>query len=266
MELRPFRSLRYSPRVIEERGLSSLIAPPADRVTPELLPRLAGAAPENIIHITARSREENDPQPAAGETYKRWLSEGVLLKERRPGLWIYRQSFEPEGKRTAGSVLSLLVGIVRVGQASEDIEFPPQAAPAKTRAEQLAFLRATKADFEPCLLLTRAPLASALATTRRPDFSAVDLEGVRHDALRINDYAQHVELQGLVKNAGVILAHGRDLWEAARGFAEDPDATKLSGAKFKLCAILDDAFLREQKRLPIFYSGLFGFSVEDPVY
>lgn len=240
-----------------------MIAPPADRVTPELLPRLASAAPENIIHITARPRGENDPQPAAGETYKRWLSEGVLLKERRPGLWIYRQSFEREGKTI---VLPLLVGVVRVGEASRDIELPPETVAAQTRAERLALLRALKADFEPCLLLTRAPLASALATTRRPDFSAVDLEGVRHDALRITDYAQHVELQGLIKNAGVILAHGRDLWEAAQGFAEDPDATKLSGAKFKLCAILDDAFLKEQKPLPILYSGLFGFSVEDPVY
>ncbi len=263
MELRPFRSLRYSPRVIEERGLSSLIAPPAGRVRPELLPRLAGAAPENIIHITARYRDENDPQPAAGETYKRWLSEGVLLKERRPGLWIYRQSFEREGKTI---VLPLLVGVVRVREASSDIELPPETVAAKTRAERLAFRWALKADFEPCLLLTRAPLASALATTRRPDFSAVDPEGMRHDALRINDYAQHVELQGLVKNAEVVLAQGHDLWEAARGFAQDPDAVKLSGAKFKLCAILDETFLTRSKNAPTVSSGLFGVSLEDPVY
>ncbi len=262
VELRPFRSLRFSPRVIGERGLERLIAPPASQISAELVKTLYGAAAENIARITVPPAAPGDPN-AAAQTLQSWLSQGILSKERRPGLWIYRQSL---GQNGATLVLSLLVGLVRLLEAEAGVELPPEPAPARSREERLAFVKTLRADFEPCLLVTKAPLSGALATTRQPDISATDASGVRHDALRINDFAQHVELQGLVKNAEVVLAQGRDLWEAARDFAKDPAAAKLSGAKYKLCAILDEAFVRSAGRLPVPYSGLFGFSLEDPVY
>ena len=127
--------------------------------------------------------------------------------------------------------------------------------------------RELRADFEPCLLVTRAPLSGALSTTRPADLSAEDGTGVRHDAHRIHDYAQHVELQGLLSNAAIELAGGRPLWETARAFEGDPAAEKLPGAKFKLCAILEEAALRERRpALPEIALGFFGVSLEDPVY
>jgi len=113
------------------------------------------------------------------------------------------------------------------------------AEPAATE-ERLALLSDHKADFSVSLLLTRAPLAGPLTTTRRPDLSAADEAGVRHDAFRIIDFASHVELQGLVKNAEAIVAEGQDLYEAALAFSKDPAAAKLPGAKYKLCAIVDE--------------------------
>jgi hypothetical protein len=89
---------------------------------------------------------------------------------------------------------------------------------------------------------------------------------VRHDAFRIGDFAQHVQLQGLVKNAQAALVSGSDLYEAARAFADDAAAVKLSGAKFKLCAIGEESALASAPRIPEMYSGLFAVSLEDPVY
>lgn len=262
MELRPFRSLRFSPSVITRRGLAALIAPPASRVRLDLLGRLRAAAPENLVQIISPSSESGDPGTAAAQTLGLWLSEGILLKERGPGLWIYRQSSEREGRPL---VRSMLVGLVRLGEAAVELELSSEAEDPNIQEECLALRRATKADFELVLLRTRAPLAGALATTRRPELSAVDPRGVRHDGWRVNDFAQHVELQGLVKNADSVLAAGRELWEAAREFAGDPNAAKLPGAKFKLCAILDEQD-RKEVETPVVYSGLFGVSLEDPVY
>jgi len=247
MELRPFRCLRFSPAVLSERGLDALIAPPRGGNP--------GAAPENIARITLTNGS------AAAETLARWLSEGILMKERRPGLWIYRQT---SGGEEQPAILSLLVGIVRVA-GSRVIELPPEAPPPQAREERLAFRRETKADFEPCLLSTRAPLSGALATTRSPDLSATDARGMRHDAFRVGDFAQHVQLQGLVKNAQAALVSGSDLYEAARAFADDAAAVKLSGARFKLCAIGEEFALGNSPVLEI-PAGLFGVSLEDPVY
>ena len=184
------------------------------------------------------------------------------FKERRPGLWIDRQVFEEDGRTV---VLPLLVGLVRLeDEGAVELQEPADSSDAISR--RVGALVAAKADADPCLLLTRAPLSGALMTTRRPDFTLEPPSGARHDFFRINDYAQHVELQGLVKSADARLLSGRDLWEAAQQFSVSPAAAKLPGARFKLCAIADERLLKETERLPGAPAGVLGFSFEDPVY
>ena len=184
------------------------------------------------------------------------------FKERRPGLWIDRQALEENGRTV---VRPLLVGLVRLSESSE-IAMPADTVSTETVSKRVGALVAAKSDAEPALVLTRAPLAAALSTTRRPDLTFSDDAGVRHDLIRINDYAQHVELQGLVKNAEAELAAGRELWEAARQFSVSPAAAKLPGAKYKLCAILDERLLGQTTQRPDTLAGVLGFSFEDPVY
>lgn len=183
------------------------------------------------------------------------------FKERRPGLWIDRQVFEDAGRTV---VLPLLVGLVRLGDDSVGLAEPADSSDAVSK--RVGALVAAKADAEPCLLITRAPLSGALMTTRRPDFTIAPPSGARHDFFRINDYAQHVELQGLVKSAGAELLSGRVLWEAAGQFSVSPAAAKLPGAKFKLCAIADERPLKETGLQPEALPGVLGYSFEDPVY
>ena len=222
MELRPFRSVRYSRATIAEQGLASLIAPPdADADS---------AAPGNIVRVTA-----GDPGAAAANL-QNWLAGGILDKERRPGLWNYRQTFVHEG---ATLVRDALVGLVRLQPAGKSSLLRLEEPDPERRERSLALRRTLRADFTPALFLTRAPLSGRLATTRRPDLTALDSAGVRHDAYRITDFAAHVELQGLVKNAEAILAEGEEPFEAAVEYSRDPAAAKFSGAKYKLCAILD---------------------------
>src|SRR6266508_6462884 len=96
------------------------------------------------------------------------------FKERRPGLWIDRQVFEEDG---GAVVLPLLVGLVRLGEASE-VALPEESAPPEAISKRVGALVSAKSDAEPCLILTRAPLAAALATTRRPDFTIAAVAGI----------------------------------------------------------------------------------------
>jgi uncharacterized protein (DUF1015 family) len=230
VELRPFRSIRYSRATIAERGLASLIAPSPD-TDAAATKAAAPPAPGNIARLTTAE----DPEAAAA-TLKNWLAGGILDKERRPGLWSYRQTFLHEGVTV---VRDALVGLVRLEGAARGSLLRLEEPDPAHRERSLALVRSLRADFTPALLLTHAPLSGRLATTRRPDLTALDSEGVRHDAYRITDFAAHVELQGLVKNAEAILAEGEDPFEAAVEYSRDPAAAKFSGAKYKLCAILD---------------------------
>ncbi len=238
MELRPFRSIRFSPRVLKARGLSAVFAPPYDQISPLGGERLYAQAPENIVRITCRRKDGEDPYAGAAQTLADWLADGTLEIERRPGLWIYRQTFAAGGETV---VRDALVGLVRLAEYDEGIVRPHERTLAKPKEDRLALLAATKADLELVFLLTRAPLSAALSTRRAPQLTATDPDGVRHDAFRIGDYAAHVELQGLVKNAEAIIADGHHRYETALAFSKDPAAAKLPGARYKLCAIVDMA-------------------------
>lgn len=189
----------------------------------------------------------------------RALRGAPAFKERRPGLWIDRQVWQVEDETV---VVPLLIGLVRL--SPESIVLEGVAALPEAISERVGALVTAKADAEPCLLVARAPLAATFVSMRRPDFSVTGPSGHRHDLVRINDYAQHVELQGLVKNVEAVLSTGRELWEAARQFAVSPAAEKLPGARFKLCAIVDEAFATQDGiETP---RGILGYSFADPVY
>jgi len=238
MELRPFRSIRYAPRVLHERGLSDVFAPPYDQISSFLRDKLYAKSPENVVRITSRKDDGGDVYAGAAMTLKDWLAAGILEKERRPALWAYRQTFTDAGSTY---VRDALVGLVRLREYEDGVILPHERTLAKPKADRLALLAAMKADFELIFLLTRAPISPALDTRRVPQMSATDEHGVRHDAFRIADYAAHVELQGLVKNAEAIIADGHHRYETALAFSKDPAAEKLPGARYKLCAIVDAA-------------------------
>jgi len=238
MELRPFRSIRFSPRVLKARGLAAVFAPPYDQISPLGSERLYGLAPENIVRITCRKKDDGDVYAGAGKTLADWLANGTLDKEKRPALWIYRQTFRV-GADTV--VRDALVGLVRLEEYETGSIRPHERTLSKPKEDRLALLAATKADLELVFLLTRAPLVDALDTRRAAELSATDPDGVRHDAFRISDYGAHVQLQGLVKNAEAIIADGHHRYETALAFSKDPAAAKLPGARYKLCAIVDMA-------------------------
>ena len=238
MELRPFRSIRFSPRVLSARGLSAVFAPPYDQISPAVQDRLYAAAPENIVRVIFRRRDGEDVYAGAAKELSAWLADGTLEKEKRPALWIYRQTFS-DGAETV--VRDALVGLVRLAEYDARVVLPHERTLAKPQEDRLALLSAAKADLELVFLRTRAPISAALSTRRAPVLSATDPDGVRHDAFRISDYAAHVELQGLVKNAEAIIADGHHRWETALAFSKDPAAAKLPGARYKLCAIVDMA-------------------------
>ena len=103
--------------------------------------------------------------PDAAKTLADWLAGGTLEKERRPALWIYRQTFTDGGQTF---VRDALVGLVRARPSTTPASIRPhERTLAKPKADRLALLAATKADLELVFLLTRAPaLRRALDAAR----------------------------------------------------------------------------------------------------
>jgi len=259
MEIHPFRALRYSPRVIEERGLDNLVAPPYDRVTPTIREELYGRAPENIVRFDARKDEGGDVYAGASDQLKEWLRSGVLYHERSAAVWIHQVVFP--GRDGTMKTRRSLVALVRLEPYAGGSIRPHERTLAKAKEYRLNLLRASHADFGMVFLLSRAPLDPALQTKRAPDLSCHDLAGYRHDAWRVEDTSEHVRFQRLLSTAGSLIADGHHRYETALKFSQMPDAEKLPTAAFKLCAIVDVASPGlEAFAIPRAVSGLAGFS------
>ena len=91
-----FRGVRYNPDKINDFG--SVLAPPYDVISPEEQSELYEKDPYNVIRLILRKGEDDRKYAEAGETFRRWIEEEVLIRDREPCIYPYYQEFEENGK------------------------------------------------------------------------------------------------------------------------------------------------------------------------
>jgi uncharacterized protein (DUF1015 family) len=260
MEIHPFRALRYSKKTIDQRGLDNLVAPPYDRVTPEIRKKLYAMAEENIVRFDFREPpSDGDLYAQSAAQLRSWIATGVMDHERSAAVWIHQVVFP--GRDGELKSRRALVALVKLEEYEGGSIRPHERTLAKAKEDRLNLLKASHADFGMVLLLSRAPLDSSLQTRRAPDLSCRDLGGHRHDVWRVEDTSEHVKFQRLLSTAGSLIADGHHRYETALKFSKMPEAEKLPTAGFKLCAIVDvDSPGLEAFAIPRSVSGLPAFS------
>jgi uncharacterized protein (DUF1015 family) len=262
MEVHPFRALRFSKDTIARRGLDNLVAPPYDRITPQIREKLYEEAPENIVRFDSRKEGTGDVYAEAAVQLADWLATGVFDHERSAAMWIHQVAFP--GRDGSTKARRALVALVRLEDYEGGSIRPHERTLAKAKEDRLNLLKASRADFGMVFLLTRAPLDAALQTRRAPELSCRDLSGNPHDAWRIEDPADHVKFERLLSAAGALIADGHHRYETALKFSKSPEAEKLPTAQFKLCSIVDIASPGlEAFAIPRAVSGLANFSAAE---
>jgi uncharacterized protein (DUF1015 family) len=139
-DVAPFRAIRYA------RLSAEVVAPPYDVISPEERERLLAGDPHNVAHLTLAESEEN-----AGELFRRWLDEGVLVREDRPDVWVLEQEYVgPDGlaRTRLGIVASLWAEEYESG-----VVLPHERTHAGPKESRLRLLRAARAQLEPIFLL-----------------------------------------------------------------------------------------------------------------
>ena len=173
---KPFRALRYDP---ERAGsLDRLVAPPYDVVTPELRPELLAESPYNAVRLV----RPDAPEEAARELAS-WQSEGVLVREEEPAVWVLEETFVgPDGvERTRRG----LAARIRLEPYATGYVLPHERTFPAPKEARLRLLRATRTKLSPILLLhdgRNRPIVPA----RPPDLEAV-FGGARSRLWRVDD-------------------------------------------------------------------------------
>ncbi|MEX2246647.1 MAG: DUF1015 domain-containing protein [Dehalococcoidia bacterium] len=219
-DIRPFRGLRYD---AAEADPALTIAPPYDVISAEQQRALYERSAQNIVRVEYGEALATDA--AADNRYTRaaaelasWRASGVLVRDERPALYVYRQGFEWGGERY---VRTAAFAAVRLEPWDAGVIRPHERTLPKPKADRLELLRATRTQVSPVYALWRsrgAPFEAPAADAALYDFEA---DGQRHTLGAVyGERAQAAFAEGL-RSSDVYIADGHHRYETALAYRDE---------------------------------------------
>jgi len=243
-ELVPFRGLRY--RADIAGGLSGVIAPPYDVISPRQQETLYQRSPFNVIRLEYGREPIPERYAVAAGALADWRANGTALREEEhPALYRYTQRFEHGGRtyqRTA------LIGRVKLEPIEAGVIRPHEYTMAKPKEDRLALLRATRTNVSPVYSLVDdadGRFSRALADAPIADRAAgEDLVGQSHEIEAITDEAAIGALVGSLRDRPLYIADGHHRYETALAYrAERPDDPAARYVLMAVSAAVDPGLL-----------------------
>jgi uncharacterized protein (DUF1015 family) len=206
-DVQPYRFARYA------APSEAVVAPPYDVISAAQREEHLARDPHNVVHLTLDPSEE-----AAGARFRRWLAQGVLVRDPEPAAWVVAQDYVgPDGvaRTRRGLVASLGVEPYAAGTV-----LPHERTHAGPKASRLRLLRAARAQLEPIFLLYdgEPPLETP---DREPDLATLGARLWRTDG---------AALPGFFADRQLLIADGHHRYETAVAYAEetgDPEAARM---------------------------------------
>ncbi len=225
VEVLPFRGLRYAP------GLAGadVLAPPYDVIDEPAQRVLLARSPYNVVRLILGEPGAGPRWHAgAARALQHWQDDGVLVRDARPLLYGYQQTFRsPDGRLLTRSGLCACVRLSPWGDGVHRHEHT-RSGP---RADRLRLLRATDADLSPVFGLYRDPagdLVRWLQPPERPSVHAI-VDGVGEVFWPIEDPAALRAIPAALARRDVVIADGHHRYETALAYRDERNAA-LPGA------------------------------------
>jgi uncharacterized protein (DUF1015 family) len=204
-EIQPFGGIRY-----RADDLSRVLAPPYDVISTSYRDELCARHPRNIVRVILTRTADEAGYAEAGETYRRWLAEGVLQPDATPGLYVLEQTFATGGRtlRRFG-----VLARFRAEDAARGIILPHEHTRAAAKEDRWRLLNATRANFSPIFLMFPDPTAAFAALVlgvigHRPAAQYTDDGGVGHRMWCVADPGLVGRFQALLGGVRSYIADG----------------------------------------------------------
>jgi uncharacterized protein (DUF1015 family) len=243
LELVPFRGIRYARDRVS--GIANVTSPPYDVISGGILEQLRAADPHNVVRLILPG-DDADANQVAASLLREWLSEGVLIPDPAPALYLYEQADEAATWLQRG-----IISLVRLGPPDTAGILPHESVMPGPVAGRRALMAATQANLEPIFLIydgkrtgAAAETIDAVAAERAPLVSISTEDGVTHRLWRLDQpgepeaivtdlaggraliadghhrYAAYLDLQAEMRAAGL----GAGPWDYGMAFLFDSDA------------------------------------------
>lgn len=227
----PFKGLRFNQDAVS--NLSRIISPPYDKIPHPLRRELWQRDEHNVVKLIlpppsdkeidvvtqSTAGEAGDWYGQAADRYRAWRAEKILCQDERPGLYVYRQTFEYrdcQWKRIA--LFAELRLDDRSGPHAHERTFDGP------KADRLRLLRAMKANPSPIFLLadgTRDEWDNVFvqADTHLAEFR--DFDGQEHELFSISNPNVLSMVIEYVNQRTLVIADGHHRYETALNYCRE---------------------------------------------
>ena len=226
-EIFPFRAYRYN---LDRVKLADVVTQPYDKITATMQARYATLSPYNLITVekgkpTPQDSGTDNVYTRAEKSLEQWISEGVMARDSRPGLYVYFQEYtvpETTERRTRKG----FIAAGRVEDYAARVVFRHELTHSGPKADRLELLRHTRTHTGQLFMLYRDPqrqidslIDEVAAHSHAGD--AEDEYGVVHrvwpvfDAQIIDDIVRAMAPQKLV------IADGHHRYETALAYRDE---------------------------------------------
>jgi len=190
--LTAFRGLRYAPDRLADLG--AVTSPPYDVVDDEEERRLKAAEPHNVVRLILPRDSDQQPQNMrqaptsryqhAADLLQSWVSDGTLIADPAPALYVYEQ-------RTPTTVQRGLIGALGLRDPADRVVLPHENVLPGPVADRLELMRAAQANLEPIFLLYEgggraSQIVDDVAGAEPPAVTA-SVAGTRHQLWALTD-------------------------------------------------------------------------------
>ncbi|MGE5598654.1 MAG: DUF1015 domain-containing protein [Bacteroidota bacterium] len=230
-EIFPFRGWRYNTDLVDP---GMVTAPPYDVISPAGQEFYYRRHPENVIRLILGREEPGDDGARNKYTRARgflddWRGRGVLVREKEPAFYLYRQDFMLLGGAAAHR--AGLVADLTLSSYGEGIVRPHERTLAKPKEDQLRLMRATGFQLSQIFLLYEDPAGELRPILNpRPEKPAADLvdpEGVRHRLWPLADPRLREDIAAFFAPRPVYIADGHHRYETALAYRDERRAAGL---------------------------------------
>ena len=214
--IKPIRALRYTEKAGE---LSTCVCPPYDIISDKEYHDLLAENPHNLIRLELPKGGE-DRYDVSGGFLKEWLAEGILARDEKPGIYLYKETFEVEGKTYS---FDGLVCLVEVRPFSDRVVLPHEETLSKAKDDRFRLMCATGCNFSSVYSLYRDKEGTVRDVIRASEALPVlaeftDGEGVTHTLRKIEDEATVATVVDAFADKQLFIADGHHRYETALNF------------------------------------------------
>lgn len=220
-QIEPFRGVIYNQQKFKD--LSAVVCPPYDVISPAMQQRYYQLNPHNLIRLILRNDTAGeDKYRAAGDCFRQWIKEGVLLQDGAPAVYFYSLRYKIKGET---KVRPGFIALLRLEDKDTRVLRHEYTRPAP-KEDRLKLLQQVRANLSPIFVVfadkkrSIAYLYERQVKEREPSIRVVDQEQNIHELWRI-DAPQIIEkLQENLKREDIFIADGHHRYEVACAYRD----------------------------------------------